>query len=247
MTTKKEVLDNCKIEGNKVFLPEVQLDRKLYVEVDKVLKGMGGKWNRNAKAHLFDEDPTELLGRVKAGEKVNLKKEFQFFETPENIADWLVEIAEIETWNTVLEPSAGKGASVDAIYKRHGNRHVSAIEFMGTNSKFLEEKYQTMDFYLFGTPNFLDINHKYDRIIANPPFNKNQDIDHIRHMYDCLEKTGRLVSIASTHWERSKNTKETEFRKWLDSVGAQVKNLPEGIFKVSGTMIRTKIIVIDKN
>ena len=34
-----------------------QLDRNDYVKVNKALEALGGKWNRKAKAHLFDEDP----------------------------------------------------------------------------------------------------------------------------------------------------------------------------------------------
>ena len=38
---------------------------------------------------------------------------------------------------------------------------------------------------------------KYDRIIANPPFTKNQDIDHVMQMWNFLKPGGRIVSIMS--------------------------------------------------
>ena len=34
-----------------------QLDRALYVKVNKALEAMGGKWNRKAGGHIFSEDP----------------------------------------------------------------------------------------------------------------------------------------------------------------------------------------------
>ena len=109
--TKEEIFEKATIEGNKVFLPG-QLDRKTYLAVDKALKGIGGKWNRKEKAHVFSEDPSELMGRVRNGENVNLKKQFQFFETPALLADRLVRLAFEKPYNIgpILEPSAGKGA-----------------------------------------------------------------------------------------------------------------------------------------
>ena len=40
------VLGECRADGNLLYLPSVQLDRKTYTEVNKVLENMGGKWNR---------------------------------------------------------------------------------------------------------------------------------------------------------------------------------------------------------
>ena len=93
----------------------------------------------------------------------------------------------------------------------------------------------------------MDVRHRdlcFDRIIANPPFNKNQDIDHVKAMYRRLRKGGVLVSITSKHWQVSNNKKETEFRSWLDEVGADVEEIENGAFKESGTMIGGLIIKI---
>ena len=37
------VLGECRADGNLLYLPSVQLDRKTYTEVNKVLENMGGK------------------------------------------------------------------------------------------------------------------------------------------------------------------------------------------------------------
>jgi hypothetical protein len=65
-------------------------------------------------------------------------------------------------------------------------------------------------------------------------------------MYDCLKDGGRLVTIASRHWETSNNKKETEFRNWLKKVRAKIQKVPSGTFKESGTMIESQILIIDK-
>ena len=68
---------------------------------------------------------------------------------------------------------------------------------------------------------------KYDKIIANPPFAKNQDIDHIHKMYSVLADAGRIVTLASKHWQHCNNKKEREFAEWLHEVGAEVKAIPD--------------------
>ncbi len=87
---------------------------------------------------------------------------------------------------------------------------------------------------------------KYDKIIANPPFSKNQDIDHVYKMYDALKEGGTLVTITSTHWQRSTNKKESEFRKWLEERDYYMEELEAGTFKESGTNIVTLILKISK-
>ena len=53
------VLSTVEIEGNNVLIT-AQLDRKLYLAVNKVLDRIGGKWNKKAKSHVFDADPTDI-------------------------------------------------------------------------------------------------------------------------------------------------------------------------------------------
>ena len=87
----------------------------------------------------------------------------------------------------------------------------------------------------------------YSKIIANPPFSKNQDIDHIYQMYINLVRGGRLVSIASNHWFLSQNKKEIIFREWLEEKQTEIIKLDSGEFKESGTTISCCIILINKD
>lgn len=241
--TKEEVLQNSTVDGNVVKLPEGQLDRKLYMEVAKSLELIGGKWKGGKVfGFVFPTDPTELLQQIAGGEKRNLKKEFQFFGTPDSLCEVLVDLADIKEEERVLEPSAGQGAIVKSILRK--NRIVWGYELMEVNQIFLNK---IEGFRLLGD-NFLTESGEtgYDKIVANPPFSKNQDIDHIYKMYDCLYDGGRIVTIASLHWETSSNKKETKFRNWLNEVGAKIQKVPSGTFKESGTMVETCIIIINK-
>jgi predicted RNA methylase len=238
--TTQEVLDQSTIEGNVVFLPDIVLDRKQYCEVAKSLELIGGKWNRKAKGFVFPHDPSELLKRVNTGEKVNLKKEFQFFETPSDLADELVVMANVVMEHTILEPSAGRGAIIHAINRILPDKVVDCYELMDINHTFLSGV-KTAN--ILGM-DFLKSDGQYDRIIANPPFTKNQDITHIQAMYEHLNVGGRLVSLASRHWLISSNRKETQFRSWLQEKGATTVDVPENTFP--DTSIGTVIISIDK-
>lgn len=109
--TKEQILQQCTVEGLIVKLPTEQLDRNLYLEVAKALNIIGGKWKGGkTQGFVFQTDPTDLLNQIASGESRNLKKEFQFFGTPADLADELVELADLKTDSVILEPSAGPGA-----------------------------------------------------------------------------------------------------------------------------------------
>lgn len=238
----KEILSKCMVDGNKVRLPDIQLDRCVYLDVKKHLELIGGKWKGGkVQGFVFSTDPTELLAQVSEGEKRNLKKEFQFFETPDHLADRLVEFAEIKPNDVVLEPSSGRGAIVKAIHREFPVIEVFGYELMDINQSFLVK----LDHFKLLGSNFLEeCNTSFDIIVANPPFSKNQDIDHIQMMFAHLKPGGRLVSIASKHWQFAEGKKEKAFREWIEEVEADVYDVKRGEFKESGTMVEACIIVI---
>lgn len=115
---KQDILKQCYIEGNIIKLPNIQLDRELYLEVKTALELIGGKWKGGkTQGFVFNEDPSEYLDKLCNGEQINLKKEFQFFATPPAIADRLVELANIQPEYDILEPSAGQGSIINAIHR----------------------------------------------------------------------------------------------------------------------------------
>ncbi len=111
-----ESLLKCKVEGNTLFLPNIKEGAlSNYLEVRTALLNAGAKYKKNT--FVFNGDAQSYIDRLTGGEKVNLKKEFQFFATSNKVADLLVKLAEISAEDTILEPSAGDGAIVKAINK----------------------------------------------------------------------------------------------------------------------------------
>ena len=241
----EEILKNCTIKDNVIYLPAVDLDRKTYTEVAKQLNLIGGKWKGGkVSGFVFNSNPTELLEQISGGVKKNIKKEFQFFPTPKNLAEKLVKIADPKPNSKILEPSAGQGAIINAINDYCNPSKIYCYELMHINQSFLT-KIKNVD--LVGEDFLIaSLATKYDVIIANPPFNKNQDILHIYKMYDLLEKNGTLVTLCSKHYVHSSAKKEKAFEKWLLSVNAVIEEIPAGTFKESGTNIETLLIVISK-
>lgn len=243
-----DVLKRCSTEGNVVKLPAEQLDRKIYMDVAKQLQLIGGKWKSGkTQGFVFEQEPAELLAKLCEGDGVNLKKEFQFFATPSHLAKRLVDLAEVNDYQRIIEPSAGDGAIIWEIQKQC-RVVVDYCELMDLNVFKIERNTNNQVRFLGHDFLAADILSKpqYDRVIANPPFNKNQDIDHILQMYRMCKKGGRIVTIASKHWLLSDNKKEKNFREWVANMGIKIIEVPAGEFKDSGTNIATCILVINK-
>lgn len=242
--TRENVLQDCSVLGTVVKLPQIQLERKLYQEVAKSLELIGGKWKGGKiMGFVFNEDPTKLLAEIANGGKRNLKKEFQFFATPENLANELVYLADLKNHDTVLEPSAGQGAIIKAI-NNVCEVKPDCYELMELNTVILNKT--DLNFNLIGEDFFKNEGKTYSKIIANPPFTKNQDIDHLKEMYECLSRGGRLVCITSESWVNGSQKKQIDFKKWLKKLDAEIIEIEKGAFKESGTMVGGRIIVINK-
>lgn len=243
MNELTESLLKCRVDGNTLYLPPIS-DGPLhnYAQVRQSLLSAGAKYKKNA--FVFPSDAQSYIDRLTGGEKVNIKKEFQFFGTPDSLADDLVFEAQIKPFHAILEPSAGQGALIKAIHRVLPSVMVDWYEAMPTNQTIT----QRLPNQGFLGADFLERKDHpvYDRIIANPPFAKNQDIDHIYKMYANLKPGGRIVTIASSHWKLSSNKKETTFKNWLDELSADMRDIDAGEFSESGTKVATCMIVIDK-
>ncbi len=244
-TEVMQVLDRCRIEDNLLYLPDGQLDRKLYIKVNKVLDLMGGKWNRGKKAHVFSIDnvPDLLNQCIETGEITDIYKELQFFETPSDIVELMMSYADLKTSDVVLEPSAGKGAIAKVLLERCCcDVHACDIHEPFQNDLIsLGCRVYRGDFLTY------DTGRTFDKIVANPPFTKQQDIDHANKMLDLLKIGGTLVCIMSSSVQFRENAKTRMFLSRLNlKTDYEFIELPSGSFKESGTMVNTVMLVAEK-
>ena len=234
----RSIINQCRFDGLKVYLPNIQLDRKLYVKVDTLLSEAGGKWSRKEKAHIFPEDPREKLGVLAAQDKlIDKQKLYQAFFTPPELAKRVVELADVEGC-TVLEPSAGHGALIDQMLTYDGVE-IEAIEL---NPEFVEHLYEKYgeriglrdgDFLQLMSPESY-----YDRIIMNPPFTKLQWLKHIEHAYKFLKPGGKLVAITPNSLTNKKFQDFALDKKW------EFEKIAGNTFE--DTAIETNIVTIWK-
>lgn len=241
----EEILRHCTLENNILKLPQVQFNKKSYAEAKKWIEEAGGSWQGGkVQGFTFPFNAERVFSILKDGKRCNLQQEYQFFETPDSVADWLIMLAGgIHEDDTVLEPSAGRGALIKAIHRACPSVMVECYELMPENREFLHSLGNVI---LLGEDFAKDSVGSYSKIIANPPFANNQDIDHVRLMYDRLEEGGTLAVITSPHWKFASEKKCDVFRRWIDEVHGQVFEIGAGEFKESGTSISTMEIVIKK-
>lgn len=239
-----DILTNWKFVENLYFLPAYQLDRKDYIEVNKILETIGWVWSRKEKAHVFPENMQEELDYILETEEIEtlaeVKKKFQFFPTPEAVAKAMIEEAEILPTDSILEPSAWKWAIARFFPKENC---ITLVELQEENFQYLKankDQFHTDD---INFENFLEYKStSFDKIIMNPPFSKNQDVKHILHAYSLLKKWGRIVSVASSSIQH----KRTALHEELAHLHPQYIEINEWAFKESGTMVNTVLVIINK-
>ena len=236
----EEILMHCTLEDNVLKLPQVQFNKKSYAEAKKWIEEAGGSWmGGKVQGFTFPFNAERVFSILHEGKRCN-----QFFATPPEVADWLVMLAGgVHEDEKVLEPSAGTGAIIDAIHRSCPDVIVDCYELMPENKEILSKK---DNIRILGDDFTKCDVAQYDKIIANPPFSKNQDIRHVRRMYECLNPGGVLAAITGPHWEFGSESECKDFRQWLEDNGGKKFEIEEGTFKESGTGTKTIAIVINK-
>ena len=243
----KEVLVDGELEGTVFRLPDRQLERPLYLGVAKALEGVGGKWNRKQGGFVFPYDPEKLIARLYSNPAFSLKQKYQFFPTPYDVAVQMAYLLALEDGMLLLEPSAGQGHLLEP-FRKDGILSQYSVDVECCEVLDLHQEMLKADGYAVIWADFLTLDrpNRYDAVIANPPFTRNQDIDHIRKMYEVVKPGGQVVSLASPSWAFGCTKKQVEFREWLDDLDATVHPLEQGAFASSGTGVTPVLVYFEK-
>lgn len=183
--------------------------------------------------------------------KTSIAKNYGFYPTPEDAAERLFGNFPLyrddkEPRLTLLEPSAGTGnlarmavlkdAVVDCVElypERAAELKASGIYRNVTQCDFLALK--------------PDQENLYDRVVMNPPFDRERDIDHVMHAMDFLKPDGCLAAIMSAGTEFRETRKSKAFRALMEKMRARWDDLPPGSFASVGTNVNTIILRVRKD
>jgi phospholipid N-methyltransferase len=182
------------------------------------------------EAQQFDA----MKNALRSGVAVQVVSADQLFPTPPEVAARMVELANIQSGQCVLEPSAGTGNIVRAVLDKV-DTEVLAYE---VNQSLCSHLGRTFPSHKLAVrcADFLgvaDFQGCYERVLMNPPFSHGADIKHIQHARRFLRPDGVLVAICA-NGPRQREALMNEAEHW--------EELPEGTF--AGTGVRAALLVM---
>lgn len=242
----RAVLARVRVDGSRVYLPEVRLERGLYDRVNEVLVALGGRWRGGkVQAHEFEEPDVAIRLEIAVATGSFLKpQDFGYFPTPPELARQVVRMAGIQPGMRVLEPSAGRGALATlAAEEAGGKQQVDCFEVLPANAQALRKA----GFERVFEEDFLGVEPQpvFDICVMNPPFNSGVDVRHVMHATRFLQPHGRLVAITSCGWTFGSRREQKEFADFVADCEADVVEVAAGAFAESGTQVRTCIVAMD--
>lgn len=229
------VLDNWG-NGGRDFLRTVPFDKlrevmsaKQWQEHKAQGLGPGVRWTPRAYTPAPPTEYEQMAKSLRSGVAVQVVQADQLFPTPKDLAHQMAALLEADG-KTVLEPSAGTGRLVDAVYSVSRPSLLVSVEIQPKLAQILNA---TCADFLSLSPEILGT---FDRIIMNPPFHRGADIDHITHALRFLNPGGRLVALCANGPSQMKE---------LSKIG-KYEPLPDGSFTSEGTNVRVALLVVDK-
>lgn len=172
----------------------------------------------------------------------------QLFPTPPDLARRMVQFADVQPGQRVLEPSAGTGNIVREIMNAFTKANCGLVVAVELNASLSEELRRTRDRTVYANESnceivqgdFLEQNGNlgtFHRIVMNPPFENGTDIKHIKHATTLLKPGGRLVSLCANGPRQQEQ---------LKPLADTWEELLDGTFKEQGTGVNVAMLVINK-
>ncbi len=211
-----------------------------------------------------EEDPFQNI-------KITPARRYGFFPTPDDAGATLMRDVPLlqrkdEPRLRILEPSAGTGnlarrcvSDPAALDNWAGGRErweqeyrfdnlVDCVEIQpslaaGLQAEGIYNRVYVQDFLTL-TP---EVTGLYDRVVMNPPFDRERDIDHVMHALAFLKPNGCLTAIMSAGTEFRVTKKAIAFREHMKKLNATWVDLPPGSFSEAGTNVNTIIVRVWKS
>jgi phospholipid N-methyltransferase len=187
---------------------------------------------------LYPQAFEAMQASLKAGIKVETVN--QLFPTPNELAQEVADLADIQPGDRVLEPSAGTGMLLGALSGRMFGHNpecgqVTAVEINKGLADRLQSEYP-LTRVIWG--DFLEVSlGSFNKIVMNPPFENGADIKHIKRAYEVLMPGGRIVAICANGPRQQAQ---------LKPLATEWRDLPADTFRQAGTGVNTALLVIEK-
>lgn len=184
---------------------------------------------------VLPDTPDETVVRSRSTE---VSKDLQFYRTPDEISDRLVEKAFPRSGMRILEPSCGDGSIIKAVQRFVSTNHLEGVvvESYEVDPNRANAARGTGTSVI--CKNFLEVppSPTFDLVLMNPPFYGKHYQAHVEHARKFLKPNGVLYAILPV-------TAATDHgfvtpTKWGRDVW---EDLPVGSFAESGTRINTGI------
>lgn len=180
---------------------------------------------------------TEFTRRAKEG------RLYEHYPTPQHIVGQMLDLANLQPGQRVLEPSAGEGNIAEQIITRESDVILHVVEYAPLLADVLTLKGLRVvgnDFLQYNQ----DVAIRYDRIVMNPPFDDGADIEHVYHAYRMLHDGGTLVAIVSGRAIDGGAEQNYMFRDFISERGSWQMFTPSEYMGPSGELSNGRQISI---
>lgn len=236
---------------------ELAVNRYLLSEMQNKIAEFNGNTAKSAEDGIVWME--ELLARIPTQTKRTEEQlALQQFSTPPNIAYLANWLADIDSSDFVLEPSAGIGGlatfakafGATTAVNEISERRLGALRSLGFDH-VTSENAEQLDNIL---PDYI----KPTVVVMNPPFSSNGGRTknssnnvkpHVEQALNRLQDNGRLVAILG----QGASNDAPMFAKWWDSLREQGYDIRANIgidgsnYRKYGTTFNVRLVVIDKN
>ncbi|MET9318847.1 class I SAM-dependent methyltransferase [Streptomyces sp. NPDC003038] len=231
MKIDADVLDTIRFarcDGPILFLSG-QLEDRLYQRVNLALSAVGGRWDRWKCGHVFPVNAADAIAGLLAEGEVTTDAERGYFPTPPALVDEVLDLADLQTGQEVLEPSAGTGAMAERIADR--GAVVDCVELDPSRAEIIRSR---------GSARQVTVTARYDRVVMNPPYVKQLDIRHVQRALRWIRPDGLLVAVMFAGLTFRTNALAADFRSQVREARGTITPLPDHWFKG----VRTVLTVI---
>lgn len=174
-----------------------------------------------------------LAARAENGTAPVAVSAWQLFPTPEDVAERMIDAADLSPGLLVLEPSAGTGNLVRAILARGAD--VVACEIAPKVAEQFALDFPSASLVVgdFLAQSVESLGGPFARVVMNPPFHRGDDARHILHAAEMVAPGGVLVGLCY---------EGRAFREELLDWCSSWERLPPNSFKEAGT--RADVIMV---